>query len=145
MTLRVMTPRKKVLETEATQVVLRCADGDMGVLPRHEPFAAVLQMGMIKVYEGRDIIMEFFALGGIVTFQDDVILVMSEMAGGPGEVEESLRTMEAALEERRQEEARSSAEVQRAEVALRNALVHMQIGSYALTGDKANKPGEEAE
>jgi len=45
----VVTPEREVWAGEATFVVVRASDGELGVLPGHEPLLAVLRQGPLKV------------------------------------------------------------------------------------------------
>lgn len=132
LTLRVLTPSKKVLERPADFVILRCAAGDKGVLPGHERYVARLAPGMLRVYMGKELSGSLFVMGGTVRVEDDQITVLTEMAGGVEEVKLALRQVEARLEQRRQEELRSDVEIRRAEAALRNALVLMDVNPYTV-------------
>lgn len=132
LTLRVLTPTHLVLEEAVDFVVLRCVDGDKGILPNHEPWASRLDLGMLRAYQNKQLLHNLFVMGGTALVQGGTLTVLSEMAGGQKEVEAALQKLEAQLEARRQEEMRSSVDIQRAEVALRNALVHMDVSSYTV-------------
>lgn len=130
--LRVLTPVKKVLECPADFVILRCADGDKGVLPGHERYVSLLTPGMLRVYTGKELSSSLFVMGGMARVEENLITVLSEMAGGVEEVKEALSHLEARLEQRRREELRSDVEILRAEAALRNALVLLDVNPYTV-------------
>ena len=132
LTLRVLTPAKKVLERPADFVVLHCADGDMGILPGHERYVALLAPGMLRIYAGKEPEESLFVMGGMVRVAENQITVLSEMAGGPEEITQALRQVESRLEQRRQDELRSDVEIRRAETALRSALVQMDVNPYTV-------------
>jgi len=134
--LRVLTPRRVALEREADFVILRCAEGDKGILPGHERFVARLAPGMLRVFSGKALTDSLFVLGGTARVENGTVTVLSELAGGPDEVQRALSVIESQLEERRQEEQRSDVEIHRAEVALRSALVQMDVSSYTILGAK---------
>lgn len=132
LTLRVLTPAKKVLEGTADFVILCCTDGDKGILPGHERCVVRLAPGMLRVYAGKELRESLFVMGGIARVEGSQVTVLSEMAGGAEEVRQALRQVEARLEQRRQEELRSDVEIRRAEAALRNALVLMDVNPYTV-------------
>ena len=132
LTLRVFTPLQKAYVRQADYLLLRCIDGDKGILPAHESCTSILGYGMLTLYENKQVVDSLFVMGGIATVENGVVTVLSEMAGGPDEVEHALERLEAAKEARRLEEERSAIDIQRAEVALRNALVHMDVSSYSV-------------
>lgn len=134
--LRVLTPARVALDRQADYLVLRCVEGDKGVLPNHERYIARLQSGMLQVYDGKDLSDNLFVMGGTAIVEDNNVTVLSEMAGGVEEVKIALQRIEEELELRRQDEMRSDVEIHRAEVALRNALVIMDVSSYTVFSPK---------
>jgi len=140
--LRVLTPRRVALEREADFVVLRCVEGDKGVLPGHERFVARLSPGMLRVFVNKSLTDSLFVMGGTARVEDNTVTVLSELAGGPEDVQRALSAIEGQLEERRQEEQRSDVEIHRAEVALRSALVQMDVSSYTILGAKRGEHDE---
>jgi F-type H+-transporting ATPase subunit epsilon len=51
MQLSIVTPERRVLETEVDEVVAPGAEGEFGVLPEHEAFLAPLKPGVVR-YQG---------------------------------------------------------------------------------------------
>ncbi|HHU08120.1 MAG TPA: hypothetical protein GXZ59_07240, partial [Clostridiaceae bacterium] len=47
--LTITTPRGIKFEEEADMVVMRCVDGDLGVLPGHAPVSTVLGDGTLRI------------------------------------------------------------------------------------------------
>ena len=53
MRLRVITPQRTVLDTEATRIVAEAPDGAFGMLPRHADYVSLLAPGILT-YETDD-------------------------------------------------------------------------------------------
>lgn len=76
----------QVWEGEATQVIARTTEGDLGILPRHEPFLAALVPHAAEVFAadgGREII----AIdGGFISVSDNRVSLLSPYAKIAGEL-----------------------------------------------------------
>ena len=62
LTLELVTPEKVALQGQAEFVVLPAFEGEMGVLPGHEPFLVQLTAGEVRVTEGGQV--RRFAVSG---------------------------------------------------------------------------------
>ena len=62
MKLRIITPRKVVLEEEINSITLPSADGEITILPNHVNLFSLLNEGVVKIkYDRKE---DFFAIGG---------------------------------------------------------------------------------
>ena len=126
LSLSVHIPSRSVLTRQADLVVVRCVEGDKGILPGHErcgPPCARYAAGLRRQPEE-----SLFVLGGTLRVADNVVVLTP--GRWPGGVEAELARMEegwlSAAKTRR-----SDASIHRAEVALRNALVQMDVSALA--------------
>ncbi|WP_168583478.1 F0F1 ATP synthase subunit epsilon [Gephyromycinifex aptenodytis] len=69
----------KVWEGDASQVIARGVEGDLGILPRHAPLMTVLQPGHVRIDAdgGRH---DFEVDGGFLTVDSDNVTIVSETA-----------------------------------------------------------------
>lgn len=70
----------RVWEGEALSVVARTTEGDIGILPRHEPFLAVLvpcAAEILSANEGREIVA---VDGGFLSVSDNRVSILSQYA-----------------------------------------------------------------
>ena len=79
-TLEIVTPERLAWKGEASALVLPTIDGEVGILPKHEPYVTVLGAG-----EGRitalDGSIEYIAIiGGFVQVRPDRVVVLAESA-----------------------------------------------------------------
>ena len=75
----VVTQVKKILEQEAGYLRLRTSEGDIGILPNHDPFVAELSMGKMEIEspnkDRRDI---YFLSGGFLEISDNQATVIAD-------------------------------------------------------------------
>jgi F-type H+-transporting ATPase subunit epsilon len=71
---------RKVWSGEATFVVARTVDGDLGVMPGHAPVLAVLAQGEIKIISSSGESVLATVDGGFLSVEHDRITVVSDSA-----------------------------------------------------------------
>ncbi len=81
LTLRIITPEKVLMETQAQSVQFPAQDGLTGVLKGHAPLVSALDAGVLS-WKGSDGSSEMFVAGGFCEVRDNVIRVVTE-AGEP--------------------------------------------------------------
>lgn len=95
----VVSATRVVWSGEATNIIAKTTDGDMGILPGHEPVLAILVPGAIQVY-CPDATREIFAVdGGFISVAHGRVSILSEYAATATEV--SLREAEKELADAR--------------------------------------------
>lgn len=77
----VVSPEANVWSGEADLVVARTTEGELGVLPGHEPLLAVLAPGVVTVSpQGGGERVRTLVLGGFLSVADDRVSVLAENA-----------------------------------------------------------------
>jgi len=127
--LKITTPRGLKFEEEADMVIMRCIDGDLGVLPGHEPISAVLGDGILRIYNN-DYVKKLAVFGGIADIDQKSIKIFTTIAQRPDEIdveraESDLREAEATMIEELEEN-----QVRRLQVLMRRALVRIEVSSH---------------
>ncbi|MFH2202293.1 MAG: F0F1 ATP synthase subunit epsilon [Elusimicrobiota bacterium] len=128
LTLELVTPEKVALTQEAEFVVLPAFEGEMGVLPGHEPFMVQLTPGEVRV-DGAGERKLLAVSGGFAQVLDDKISIFAETAEMAGEIdaERARQSLERAKAESKRRDidsmtlAQAASAVKRAEVRLRIA------------------------
>ena len=130
LTLRVITPDRIAIDTTAEAVQIPAADGLMGVLPRHAPLVAALDVGELTYVSGgrRE---SLFVAGGFAEVRDNTVRLVTQAGERASDIDES-RAREAETRARqRLDEARrpgtSEVDFLRAQAALRRALLRLRI------------------
>ncbi|MDI2128170.1 F0F1 ATP synthase subunit epsilon [Yinghuangia seranimata] len=108
---------RKVWSGEATIVVARTTDGDVGIQPGHTPVLGVLESGPVTIRQADGNTIVAAVHGGFVSFADNNLSVLAEIAELADEID--VARAERALE--RAGAAQDSAAERRAETRLRAA------------------------
>jgi len=87
LTFEMVTPEKTALSRPAEFVVLPAVDGEMGVLPGHEPFFVQLQPGELRVTVGGEEL-RFSVSGGFAEVLKDKVAVFVETAEMSSEIDQ---------------------------------------------------------
>ncbi len=127
LTLELITPERPAFSGEGDMVVLPAWEGEMGVLPGHEPFLVQLQPGEVRFKVG-DKTSLFAVSGGFAEVRGDKVSLFAETA----EMAESIDA-----ERARQALERAKAELEKkhldpmtlasAEAAIRRAQVRLRV------------------
>ena len=145
--LRVFTSEIIKLDEPVDMVISRCitedmgprsAVGDLGILPGHMPLQALLGISPLRIIsDGTERMMAVF--GGIIKVKDNVVTVVTERALWPEEIDRAQVEAFHRDLERAQEAAQDDAELRRNQIALRRALVQMEVSTYPLVGNRFRK------
>lgn len=127
MKLEIITPDRKFYEGEATMVELTTTEGEIGVYPKHIPLTAVVAPGVLKIHEEGQV-REAALLSGFLTILPDKVTILAETAEWPDEIDYS-RAEDARVraERRLATSSTSETDVLRAEMALKRALVRLEV------------------
>lgn len=96
--LTVVTRERKILETEADEVLLPASDGEIGVLPGHTPLLAMLKIGPLRYRNGAEV-GRLVITWGFAEVLPDRVIVLAERSLLPEEMDAAT-----AEEERRRAE-----------------------------------------
>jgi len=96
--LTIVTRERKIVETDAEEVILPASDGEIGILPGHTPLLATLRIGQMRYRSGSEVHRMVLSWGFAEVLPDRVI-VMAETARLPQEID-----MEMAESERNEAE-----------------------------------------
>ena len=138
--LRVVTPLSVAYDNLIEMVITRTSEGDMGVMYNHDTRSALLGDGLLRIFKDAKREDELLmVLGGVLTVNKNEVTVLSEIAEHPEKIQEFLA---------RQAEERKASEVvdqltelhmKRMEMAIRQALVHMDVSAYPIINNMENQ------
>lgn len=139
--LKITTPRGLKFVEQADMLIMRCVDGDLGVLPGHAPVSVVLGDGILRIFnEGAEKKLAVF--GGIAEIGSKDVNIFSTIAQPPEEIDR-----ERAIADRKKVEAamqeESGAQVQRLQVLLHHTLVRIEVSSQLEESDYYNDSSDE--
>jgi F-type H+-transporting ATPase subunit epsilon len=86
MPIEIVTPERKVYESEANLIIARGGDGDLGIMAGHTPVVTTLKVSTLRVKtdNGEDTIA---VSGGFLEVQPDKVSVLAEAAELPAEID----------------------------------------------------------
>lgn len=126
--LNITTPRGVKLAEEADLLIMRCIDGNLGVLAGHEPVSAILGEGILQIFND-GVEKKLAVFNGIVEIDGTDVNIMSTIAQLPGEID-----LERAEQDRREAEASLEAseevQIQSLQVVLRRSLVRIEVSLH---------------
>ena len=126
MKLQVITPEEQFYDGDATMVELTTTEGDIGIYPNHIPLTAVVAPGVLKIHEGSEV-KEAALMSGFITILPETVTIMAETVEWPDEIDFK-RAEEARIRaERRLQSTDANLDVLRAEMALKRALVRLEL------------------
>ena len=132
MQLRVVTPMGSKVDTNSTQVTVPGELGDMGILPGHRALLSGLGIGVLS-YTTDGATAYLAVNGGYVEVDDAGVIVVTETAETPGEIDvERARTALARTQkEAASLEADATAELARVNASIRRAENRIDVAKLA--------------
>ena len=99
--LEILGPEKLLLSRPVDMVIIPSSEGDMGVLPNHQPMIVLLRGGTVRLYQGETITDRLFVSGGFAEVTTDSVTVLADEVIPVAEVSrpEAERRLAAALAE----------------------------------------------
>ena len=134
--LRVLTPLRVVYDKLVEMVIARTSEGDIGVLYGHDTRSALMGDGVLRIFEeGRDKDEMLMILGGILTVDNNEVSIMSEVAEKPDQIQAFLDKQAQERTESEADEQTADLYTKRMELAIRNALVQLDVSAYTVLKD----------
>ena len=133
LTLRVITPERIALDQSVGSVRVPAVDGSLGILPRHAPLVAALDVGILRYrVGGKESVL--FVSGGFAEMRGETVRVVTEAGERPQEIDEArAREAEArarARIEKGETEQGEPIDMLRAEAALKRALLRLEARAF---------------
>lgn len=140
-TLNITTPRGLKFVEKADMIIMRCIDGDLGVLPGHAPVSTVLGDGILRIINN-GIEKKLALFGGIAEIENKTVNIFTTIAQRPEEIdreraERDAREAEATIREESEEH-----QVRKLQVLLRRALVRIEVSSHPEEAEYFKYDGE---
>ena len=124
--LQVITPDQTFYEGEASMVELTTTEGDIGIYKGHIHLTAIVSPGVLHIHEEGQV-REAALMSGFIEVLPDQVIIMAEVVEWPEEIDVK-RAEEARIRaERRLKSQSGEVDVARAELALKRALVRLEM------------------
>ena len=85
--LELVAPRGPVFEGDVEMVVLPAATGELGILPRHAPLVAQLNIGRLRALTAEGQWLNFAVAEGFAKVQFDRVIVLADSAEQAGDID----------------------------------------------------------
>lgn len=125
--LEVVTPERKVYKGEATMVIVKGIDGELGIMADHVPFVTPLRIAPVTIKrDGEDQVIA--VNGGFIEVHKNHVVILAESAELPEEIDidRAERARERA-EERLRKARQENIDHGRAEIALQRAMNRLRV------------------
>lgn len=136
--LKVLTPTRVVYDKPVNMIIARTVDGDIGILYGHDPRTALLDYGILQIFNDKDDNTDrreeeiLMVLGGILTVKNNEAVILSDIAEHPDKLQEFINKLQEERSAHKIEEQTTDLAMRRMEFAIRHALVHMDVSAYSI-------------
>lgn len=122
--LRIVTPTKELYNDDATMVIMRGVNGDLGILKGHQPLTTTLDYGLLRIKNGEsELVSTLF--GGFVDVQPDVITILTDSAEWVKDIDVKRAEDAKKRAEERLKRKDANTDILRAELALKRAILRI--------------------
>lgn len=125
MRLKIVAPERIFYEGDASFLEFTTTEGDMGIYPNHIPLTAIIAPGVLRIHDSEDI-REAALMSGFIQILPDTVTILAESVEWPEEIDAN-RAKEAEIRARRRIQEGSGVDVNRAELALKRALLRLRM------------------
>jgi len=129
--LRITTPDNIKYDEDAEMVIMRCITGDMGILADHEATSAILDYGILRIFND-DEERRMAVFGGIAQVGDNKVSILANDAQWPEDIDMAFVKAERERLERRSQETQDDLTIQKDQVIMRRTLVQMEVSTFPL-------------
>jgi len=122
---KVVAPDGLVLDKDVEFVLVRSEDGDLGILARHTPLLASLEIGVVRYREnGKE--HKIAVSGGFLEVADNKVTILANTAETAEQIDVPRAQAAKERAEKRLQERKPGTDIQRAEIALKKALARLK-------------------
>jgi len=122
----IVTAERVVYSAEVDEVIAPGAEGQLGILPHHAPLMTILQAGGLIIKKGGQ--EEILAIsGGFLEVRPDHVIVLADQAERAEEIDAARAEEARKRAEERLKQKGAGIDEQRAEAALRRAMVRLSV------------------
>lgn len=125
MKLKIVAPERIFYEGEATFLEFTTTEGNMGIYANHVPLTAIIAPGVLRIHENSEV-KEAALMSGFVQILQDSVTILAESVEWPDEIDAN-RAKEAEVRAKRRISEGSGVDMNRAELALKRALVRQSL------------------
>lgn len=123
--LRIITPDRVVLEEEVDEVVARAIDGELTILPNHEPLLTALGIDVMR-FKKDNHDQSAAVMGGVMEVNNNEVTVLSDLAELDHEIDEVAAHQDKARFEAEKMQKMDKLDVHLTELALAKSFARLK-------------------
>jgi F-type H+-transporting ATPase subunit epsilon len=123
--LKIITPDRIVFEAPVKQITARAVDGELTILPDHEPLVTALAIDVVE-FKGEAYDDTAAVIGGVMEVQDNNVTIVSNLAELHTEIDEARALQAKQRVEAEKTQKTDKLEVHLAEMALSKAMARLK-------------------
>jgi F-type H+-transporting ATPase subunit epsilon len=124
--LEIVTPEKKVVDTEASEAQIPGKNGYLGILPGHAPLITELSVGEVKFHAGGQE-QKLAVAWGFAEVLPDKVTILAETAERPSEIDVERARKAKERAEQRLTSGDTNVDVERALAAIHKAETRLEV------------------
>lgn len=122
--LKIVTPSKKLYDSEVDMVIVRTTTGDIGVLKGHQNLTTTLGYGLIRI-QNDDNEETLTVFGGFCEIDEKGIMILTDAAERPEDIDLERAERAKARAEERIKAQKADTDILRAQLSLKRALTRI--------------------
>ncbi|MGO0063682.1 F0F1 ATP synthase subunit epsilon [Brevibacillus fluminis] len=126
LTIEVVTPERVVYSGEATMVIARGVEGDVGIMPNHMPLVTPLKIAPVRIKTVGDKETVIAVSGGFMEVRGTQVAILAESAELPEDIDVERAKQAKNRAEQRLNEKHPDLDIRRAERALQRAISRLE-------------------
>ena len=124
--LQIISPTRVFFNEAVDMVEMKTTEGDIGVLAGHIPLTTILEPGVMRIKTDGNV-REAALHDGFVQIQKDKVIVLAESCEWPDEIDANRARKAKERAERRLTSGSKEVDMVRAELALKKALIRIDL------------------
>ena len=128
--LNIITPERVVLETEAEKLTATAVDGELTILPNHEPLVTALGIDILR-YTNNGVEESAAVIGGILEVNNEEVHVLSNVAELGVEIDQARANEAKARAEAEKTQKTDKLDTYLTEMALARAIARLKAVEFA--------------
>jgi F-type H+-transporting ATPase subunit epsilon len=129
--LRIITPDRVVFEEEVQQVVATAIDGELAILPNHEPILTALDIDMVRFKVSADQERSAAVMGGVMEVNNNEVVILSDLAELDHEIDEAAAHQEKEKIEAEKIQKVDKLDVHIMELGIARSLARLRVAEHA--------------
>lgn len=123
----IITPDRVFYTGEATMIEFNTVAGELGIYKKHIPLTTVLAPGVVKIHKDGEEDVLAAVHSGFAEILPEKVTILAEIAEWPNEIDRNRAEAAKKRAEERLANKTEAIDVKRAELALRKALVRIDV------------------